>query len=80
MKGRTAKPPRVASWMLEYLIQKDIRDGAMGDFDEQFYWMIEEKGVFKARLHYWRQIGGTLPYFLKNAIIWNSFTNLFVPK
>jgi len=43
----------------------------MGDLEEQFYWMEQEYGLFKARLLYWKQIGGALPYFIKNAIIWS---------
>ncbi len=65
------KPPRIASRILEYIIQKDIRYGAMGDLEEQFYWMEQEDGLFRARLLYWKQILGALPYFLKNAIIWS---------
>ena len=72
MSRRTIKPPRIASRILEFIIQKDIRYGAMGDFEEQFYWIQQERGMFKARLFYWRQIGGALPYFLKNTIIWSS--------
>ena len=65
------KPPRIATRILEFIIQKDIRYGAMGDLEEQFYWMEQEYGLFKARLLYWKQIGGALPYFIKNAIIWS---------
>jgi hypothetical protein len=72
MSRRTTKPSRIASRILEFIIQKDIRYGAMGDLDEQFYWILQEQGSFKARLRYWKQIGGTLPYFIKNVIIWSS--------
>ena len=71
MKRHTTKPPKIASRILALLIQKDVRYGAMGDLDEQFYWMEQENGGFKARLLYWRQIGAALPYFIKNAIIWS---------
>jgi len=71
MNSNKMKPPRIATRILEFIIQKDIRYGAMGDLEEQFYWMEQEYGLFKARLLYWKQIGGALPYFIKNAIIWS---------
>ncbi len=71
MNRHTIKPPRIASRILEFIIQKDIRYGAMGDLEEQFYWMRKEHGAFKARMLYWKQIGGALPYFIKNSILWS---------
>jgi hypothetical protein len=71
MNRHTIKPPRIATKILEFIIQKDIRYGAMGDIEEQFYWMRKEHGLFKARLLYWKQIGGALPYFIKNTILWS---------
>ena len=61
----------MASRILEFIIQKDIRYGAMGDFEEQYQWLKKENGSFKARLYYWKQIGGALPYFIKNATVWS---------
>ena len=71
MNKKTIKPPRIAVRILEFIIQKDIRYGAMGDFEEQFYWMRKEHGLFKARLLYWKQVCGTLPYFIQNTVIWS---------
>jgi putative ABC transport system permease protein len=71
MNRQITKPPRIAARILEFIIQKDIRYGAMGDLEEQFCWMREEHGVFKARLLYWKQICGALPYFIQNAILWS---------
>lgn len=71
MNKSTEKPPRIAVRILEFIIQKDIRYGAIGDLEEQFFWMEQDYGLFKARLFYWKQICGALPYFIKNAIIWS---------
>jgi len=71
MNKQTIKPPRIASRILEFIIQKDIKYGAMGDLEEQFYWSIQEYGLFKARLLYWKQIAGALPYFIKNSVLWS---------
>lgn len=61
MNKQTIKPPRIASRILEFIIQKDIKYGAMGDLEEQFYWSIQEYGLFKARLLYWKQIDHERP-------------------
>jgi putative ABC transport system permease protein len=72
MKGNKVKPPRFAARILESIIQKDIRYGALGDLEEQFYFMAKKYGWFVARLLYWIQIGAALPYFIKNSILWSS--------
>ena len=36
MNKHTIKPPRIAARILEFIIQKDIQYGAMGDLEEQF--------------------------------------------
>ena len=71
MNRHKTKPPRIATRILEFIIQKDIRYGAMGDLEEQFYWMRKEHGVIKARLLYWKQICGALPCFIKNTVLWS---------
>jgi putative ABC transport system permease protein len=71
MNRHKTKPPRIAARILEFIIQKDIRYGAMGDLEEQFYWMRKEHGAFKACFLYWKQICGALPYFVKNSILWS---------
>lgn len=64
-------PPRVAKYILERLIDRDIRYGAMGDLEEQFTAMSQEHGPLKACLHYWQQIPAAFPGFLKNTILWS---------
>lgn len=72
MNENKKKPPRFAARILETIIQMDIRYGAMGDFEEQFYSHVKKYGPFLARLLYWKQIGAALPYFIKNSILWSS--------
>ena len=71
MNKNKLKPPKIATRILEFIIQKDIRYGAMGDLQEQYYWNKQELGLFKARMLYWRQILGALPYFIKKSISWS---------
>ena len=79
MRRNRIKPPQFAARILEFIIQRDIRYGAMGDLEEQYYGKEQEHGLFRAHLYYWRQIGGALPYFIKNAILWSliMFKNYF---
>lgn len=68
---KSPRPPRFASFILAYLIDIDIRYGAMGDLEEQFRHMCCEKGPFKARLNFWLQVLAALPAFIKNSILWS---------
>ena len=71
MKKYRDKPPRIAASILECIIENEILYGAMGDLEEQFYRIKQERGSFRAHLIYWKQIGVVLPYFIKNSIIWS---------
>jgi putative ABC transport system permease protein len=72
MKKRMAKPPRLASRILEIMIREDaICYGAQGDLEEQFHWKKKEHGPFAAHVYYWKQIGSALPYFIKNTCLWS---------
>jgi putative ABC transport system permease protein len=68
---RTPKPPRIARWILERVIDNEIRYGALGDLEEQFLYIHKEEGPLKARICYWLQILAALPAFLKNTLYWS---------
>jgi len=51
----------------------------MGDIEEQFHEMAEEKGVFRAKRWYWMQIFSAVPAHIKNSFYWGLsmfFSNL----
>jgi len=64
------KLPKIANWILKKTISKDIQDGALGDFDEIYYGVSEEEGLFKAKLWYWSQVAKSLPSFLLDSVHW----------
>jgi len=66
MKNKNNKSPKIASWILSKLVEKNLEYGAMGDFEEQFHIMIKQKKIWKARLFYWLQIAAVLPSFFSN--------------
>jgi len=43
-------PPLLASWILQHILDTNMRYAAMGDFDERFFLIEEQKGMFGARL------------------------------
>jgi len=50
------------------MIDSDTRYSAMGDFEERFHGIADEKGRLRACLFFWAQIILLLPAFLKNFI------------
>ncbi len=72
-------PPSLPSWLLERMIDSHTRYSAMGDFEERFHIIADEKGRFKACLFFWAQLGLLLPAFLKNFFHWSieMFRNNF---
>ena len=65
------KPPGLARWILERIIDSGIRYGALGDLEEQFLYNYHKCNPFKARLRYWLQVPAALPGFLKNTLYWS---------
>jgi putative ABC transport system permease protein len=54
--SKHARPPRLASWLIERVVPADARDAAIGDLDEEFQdAMVPRLGVARARRWYWRQ-------------------------
>ena len=74
MKNSTGrfKIPRFANWILRKTISRKIQDGALGDFDEIFWGLAEENGLFRAKLWYWGQVLKSLPPFLYDSVYWRT--------
>jgi putative ABC transport system permease protein len=72
-------PSPVATWILEHMLDMNVRYSAMGDFEERYFLIEAKRGLFRARLFYWTQILILLPSFLKNLIFWSleMFRNYF---
>jgi putative ABC transport system permease protein len=64
-------PPALASWILYWLLDEEIRYSALGDFDEIFTLKAEKKGRIAALIYYWIQIIIILPSFIKTQIDWS---------
>lgn len=62
--------PKLARWLLKRIISIDIRYSALGDFEEIYFSITEEKGIPKARIWYWTQVVKSLPSFFEDSIYW----------
>ncbi len=76
---RKKHPPSLAVWILEHMLDFNVRYAALGDFEERYLAIMDQKGKFRARLFFWIQILILLPPFLKNLIFWSMemFKNYF---
>jgi putative ABC transport system permease protein len=64
------KIPRIANWIMRKTISRKIRNGVLGDFEEIYFEIVKEKGLFQGRLWYWGQAIKSLPSFLYDSLYW----------
>ncbi len=63
--------PKLATWILQRLLDPNVRYSAMGDFEERFQTIANHHSLFRAKLFYWAQIFLIFPAFIKNLIYWS---------
>ncbi len=51
---KTVSPPKSARFLLKKIIAESICDEVLGDMDELFERRVNEKGAFKAKMHYYK--------------------------
>lgn len=64
------KPPRLAEWILNRILDENISYSASGDIEEAFYTIQARCGRIKSSLWYWFQIIIFTPKFLQNSFQW----------
>jgi len=71
------KPPKISKCLLRLFIEYTDHDSLIGDFDEMFEILCQERGRFRASLWYWSQIFKAIPSFIRYHIFWGvyMFTN-----
>ncbi len=67
IKKRTPTYPWLASRILEKIVIESIRDGVVGDFNEHYVWICENKGHFIAWMWVWLQILQLAPQYIQYA-------------
>jgi hypothetical protein len=73
----TNHPPRVADWLLFLFISKDQAPPILGDLREEFLTVASQRGIWSARLWYWRQVAKTVPHLFYAQLVlepWQVFT------
>lgn len=64
------KPPRLAEWILNLILRDENWKTPLGDFEEFYHALTEERGRWQARLWYWSQVFGLLPKKLLYFVTW----------
>jgi putative ABC transport system permease protein len=68
---KTPLPSPLVSWILEHMLDPHVRYAALGDFEERYCFIAEQKGLLRARIFYWSQIFVLMPPFLKHLFFWS---------
>jgi hypothetical protein len=73
----THHPLRVADWLLFLLISRDQAPPILGDLREEFSAVASRRGMWPARLWYWRQVAKTVPHLFYSQLAlepWRVFS------
>jgi putative ABC transport system permease protein len=65
------KPPRIAEKLLKYFLGKENSISRFRDFEEVFYDIAENTGLFRAQKWYWKQVIISIPNLIINSIFWS---------
>ncbi len=72
MRNQNHEPSKFVEWILGLIANRGERSAILGDLREEFLDVVEEKGLKKARLWYWRLILLCLPSFFKSHVYWSG--------
>ncbi|MDN5215263.1 ABC transporter permease [Fulvivirgaceae bacterium BMA12] len=72
MKTVKQIPPKLARRFLLWFLRDDLAEEVLGDLEEKFLVVLNEKSLFKARLHYWYQTINYLRPFATRHLKSNS--------
>ncbi len=64
--------PRLGGWLLERIINREVRYSALGDFSEIYAEIQEHQGSHPARIWLWKQIIRSIPSFLADSFYWSG--------
>jgi predicted permease len=71
MKNKKILPSKFARWFLCQFLDKSEHYTLIGDFEEIYTEIAEDRGIFFAFIWYWEQIIRSIPSFLSNSIYWS---------
>jgi hypothetical protein len=62
---KTKRAPTLAKWLFDRIVRSEEKSTVVGDIEEFFCELGEERGIFRAKLWFWAQILVSLPVFIK---------------
>ncbi|UCE41521.1 MAG: ABC transporter permease [Candidatus Aminicenantes bacterium] len=70
MATQKSRPPKIAGWVIKHTARYEENFAIHGDFNEEFHEIASRRGIFIARLWFWRQCLRSFPVFLKDSFYW----------
>lgn len=70
--NRKYHPPRFAQWLISKILTDYNKWAILGDLEEEFFEIFEEKGLQHARWFYVKYLFKTIPHGLIHYIYWGS--------
>jgi putative ABC transport system permease protein len=71
MDNLEIKRPKIAVFLMKCLLLSYESEEKIGDFDEVFLREARNKGLFRARSWYWKQVFFAISAFLPNLLYWS---------
>ena len=66
------KIPKPAIWILRKIVLIDSRYSAIGDFEEIFHSITQDRNIYLAYLWIWQQVLISIPAFIGYKIRWGG--------
>jgi putative ABC transport system permease protein len=63
-------PPKAAERIMAHILKDEVWQTPLGDFEEVYRSVAQERGAFRAELWYWGQILNLVPEKLLNILYW----------
>ncbi|GAB5410441.1 MAG: ABC transporter permease [Balneolaceae bacterium] len=67
-----SRPPKIAEKLLSKLLYDDVWKTTLGDFEEQYTYLMEKEGKSKANRWYWSQVLRYAPSKITQKLIWSA--------
>jgi len=64
------KPPRLLEKILQYILPRYVGETALGDFEEEYEYLVQTRGNIHANLWYFIQILKSIPVFIGDSFRW----------
>lgn len=70
MYKKYRRPPRIAGWFIRQMFPDRGECSILGDMNETYRSLVEDKGLFWARIWFWGQVLRAFPHFMIDESRW----------